>query len=110
MYRKIHQHHVFKSHLYHNYPIPIMQYSATMTRLILVMVPTLNQTHNSTLYACGTDITLGSSYELDLNLCELQAFTLSSNPLLKGYDKSLVTALTSEHAFFTTTTYMMYGI
>lgn len=55
-----------------------------MTRLMLVMVPTLNQSHNSTLHACGTDLTFGSSYEPSLNLCEPRVLTLSFKPSLKA--------------------------
>lgn len=48
--QKTHQHHVFTSHPHHSYA-----YNATTTQLMLVAVPTLNQIHNSTIYACGID-------------------------------------------------------
>lgn len=72
---KTHKHHVFASHPQHNHLIIIVKYNATMTRLKFVTVPTLNRTHNSSLYACGTDSTFGSSHEQGPNLCEPRAPT-----------------------------------
>lgn len=48
-----------------------------MTRLMLVTIPTLNRTHNSTLYACGIDSIFDPSFEPGSNLYKPWAATLS---------------------------------
>lgn len=64
-----------------------------MTRLMFIAVLNMNQTHNSTLYACDIALMFGSSYEQGPNLCKPRASSMSSKPLLKAWDKTLVRTL-----------------
>lgn len=64
-----------------------------MTKLMLSMVPTLNRTHDSSLYTCGTDSMFGFSYEPSFIIYGPRAPTMSSKPPFKAWDKSLAPTL-----------------
>lgn len=75
------------------------------TQLMLVTVLTLNQTHNSTIYACGTDSIIGYLYELDFNQLrtpsphfELQTSTLNLRQVTSPHSELV------NMSFFTTST------